>query len=97
MAKEVTSLSQSSTKPKKTDKKADSKKSAAAAKAKNPKKFGKFFKDLKAEWKKIVWPTKKQVGNNTGVVLLAMAVSGLFIWGIDSGLKVAFDLILQRK
>jgi len=89
-------ISASSTEEKSAVKKADSKKTAKAAKTKKGNKIAKFFRDLKAEWKKIVWPTKKQVANNTTVVLMAMLVSGLFIWGIDSIFKVLFDLILKR-
>ena len=65
---------------------------------KEPKNFSisKFFKDLKAEVKKIVWPTRKAVINNTGIVLVAMVISGVFIWGIDTGFKFLFDLLLQR-
>lgn len=47
------------------------------------KKFARFFKDLKSEFKKIVWPTKKQVMNNTGVVLAFMGVTAVAIWGVD--------------
>lgn len=41
-------------------------------------------KDMKGEMKKVVWPTKKQVINNTLIVLAFVAVSGIFIWGLDS-------------
>jgi len=89
-------VSKSSTKEKTAIKKADSKKAAKSARTAKANKMGKFFKDLKAEMKKIVWPTKKQVINNTGVVLVAMLISGLFIWGIDGALKLMFDFILKR-
>lgn len=42
------------------------------------------FKDMKGEMKKVVWPTKKQIINNTLIVLAFVAVSGIFIWGLDS-------------
>lgn len=71
-------------------------KSAKATKRKGPNKFVKFFKDLKSEIKKVVWPSKKTVWNNTGVVIVAMLVAGVFVWGIDSIFKVLFDLILGR-
>ena len=38
------------------------------------KKVSHFFKDFRSEVKKIVWPTKKQVVNNTIVVFVAMGV-----------------------
>ena len=42
-----------------------------------------FLKDCKAEIKKIVWPTPKTVFKNMGVVLVTIAVIGLFIFGLD--------------
>ena len=47
------------------------------------KKVSRFFKDFRSEVKKIVWPTKKQVVNNTIVVFVAMGVVGAAIWIID--------------
>lgn len=47
------------------------------------KKITRFFKDLKSEFKKIVWPTKKQVANNTTVVLCFMGIAAVAIWCID--------------
>ncbi len=43
----------------------------------------KYFKDARSEFKKVVWPSRKQVINNTIVVLVSMVVSGLAIAGID--------------
>ena len=43
----------------------------------------KLFKDVKGELKKIVWPDKKHAMNNTGIVLGVMAVSAVFIGGLD--------------
>lgn len=57
------------------------------------KKIGRFFKDLKSEFKKIVWPTKKQVMHNTGVVLVFMGVTAIAIWGLDSLLVYVRTLI----
>lgn len=42
-----------------------------------------FFKDINGELKKIVWPNKKQVINNTGVVIVAVVISSVFISLID--------------
>ena len=44
----------------------------------------KWFRDMKSELKKIVWPTPEQVLKNTAVALAMMAVSALVIWGFDS-------------
>lgn len=47
------------------------------------------FTDMRGEMKKVVWPSKKQIINNTLIVLAFVAVSGIFIWGLDSILSFA--------
>ena len=64
-----------------------------AEKAKNEKKEGflkrvahrfvKGCKDMKGEIKKVVWPSKKQIINNTIVVIACMAVTAVIIWLLD--------------
>ena len=55
----------------------------------------KYFRELKAEMKKVVWPTRQQVTKNTGVVLTVMVVMALFLFGVDSGLGAAIKAILK--
>ena len=55
----------------------------------------KFFKDLRGECKKTVWPDRKTVFKSTGVVLASVAVLGLIIWGIDTGLSELIKLMLN--
>ncbi len=43
----------------------------------------KFFKDLVAELKKVSWPSKKQVFNNTVSVLAFCFMVGAVIWVMD--------------
>lgn len=43
----------------------------------------KWIRDLKSEAKKVVWPTRSQVINNTAVVLITILVVGIFIWILD--------------
>lgn len=59
------------------------------------KKVGRFFKDLRSEFKKIVWPTKKQVINNTGVVLVFMGITAVAIWGLDFIFIQAMKLLFK--
>lgn len=42
-----------------------------------------FFKDTKGEIKKVVWPNKKTVINNTGVVIVVLATFSICIGLID--------------
>ncbi|TDT46015.1 preprotein translocase subunit SecE [Fonticella tunisiensis] len=44
----------------------------------------KFFRELKAEFKKITWPPKEEVSNTTGVVLSTVAFFTLVLWLFDS-------------
>ena len=47
------------------------------------KRIAKWWREMKSELKKVVWPTPRQVVNNTVVALLVMAVSAVLIWGFD--------------
>lgn len=65
-------------------------------KAKKPgffQKIARFFRELKSEVKKVVWPTKKQLGNNFVIVLAFCLVTGAFIWIIDAVLSLVIRLI----
>ena len=42
-----------------------------------------ILKDTKAELKKVVWPTKKQIINNTLWVLVLVIVVSAVVLGID--------------
>ena len=46
-----------------------------------------FFKNVRGETKKIVWPDAKMVLKSTGVVLLVVAIVSIIIYGIDQGLS----------
>ena len=54
-------------------------------------KIKKFFKDFKGEWKKVTWPTGKTVFNHSIVVIVIVAIVGLVIFGIDTGLSAIID------
>ena len=47
------------------------------------------------EIKKIVWPSPKATFRNTGIVLLVMLVTGLVIFGLDTGLHALFGLVMD--
>jgi len=78
-------------------KEADSKaaKSKNTAKAKKKGGIKKYFRDLKSEIQKVVWPTRAQVFKNTGVVLSMVVALGLLLFGIDTGLAAAIKAILN--
>jgi len=75
------------------EEKTKEKKTSDKQKKKKQNKVAKWFKDLKTEFKKVSWPTKKKVINNTGIVLAVMIVATLFVGGLDFGLHKLFNLI----
>ena len=67
------------------------------AKAKKPslvERTQKWFRELKGEIKKIVWPTKEQTVNNTAVVLGCCLVLGAFIWILDAIFGFGFQTLV---
>ena len=58
--------------------------------------IAKYFRDAKGEFKKIVWPSKKQVWNNVVVILTMVVVFALLTWGIDYIFAFLRDLLLKQ-
>ncbi|MCF0120362.1 MAG: preprotein translocase subunit SecE [Oscillospiraceae bacterium] len=56
---------------------------AKKKKAKKPNRIAKWFREMKSELKKVVWPSGKQIFNNTCVALVCMVVSAIGIWLFD--------------
>ena len=74
------------------------KKAEKPAKAKKPSLFariGKWFRELKGESKKIVWPTRQQTVNNTAVVLAACLIIGVFIWVLDAVFQFGVSALIR--
>ena len=42
-----------------------------------------FFKDFKAELKKVIWPTPKQIVNNTIAVITIVIVTAIIVFILD--------------
>ena len=59
-------------------------------------KVRKYFRELRSELKKVVWPTPKQVVKNTLIVLACVLVVGAFIWVFDyvagTGIAALYNL-----
>ena len=58
--------------------------------------IGKWFREFKSEWKKIVWPGRKQLKNNTLVVIACVVVVTLVIFAFDSGFKALVGLVIPE-
>lgn len=66
----------------------------AKEKAKKKASFGEFFKGVKTEMKKVVWPTRKEVVSYTGIVIMTCAIFALGFWLIDTGVLAALRAVL---
>lgn len=69
---------------------------AKKSEKKKPGKIAKWFKDLKSEFKKVVWPSKSTVINNTSVVLAVVVFSAILVGLLDAGFLKLMDLVYNR-
>ena len=59
------------------------------------KRVGKWFREMKSELKKVIWPTGKQLVNNTVVVLVAVLIVGIIVCLFDLGAGELIGLLLK--
>ena len=80
------------TKPAKADK------AKEKAKEKKPgffKRLGRFFRELKAELKKVAWPTRADTLKKTGIVIVCVIVVGIIVWIFDGIASSVIDALLS--
>ena len=58
-------------------------------------KIGRWFREQRSELKKVVWPTKSQVINNTVVALTVIFASAIVIWAFDQIASRGVQLIIS--
>ncbi|MDO6447577.1 preprotein translocase subunit SecE [Colwellia sp. 1_MG-2023] len=49
-----------------------------------------FAKEARTETRKVVWPTRQEAVQTTGIVLVATLIMSLVMWGLDS---ILFELV----
>ena len=54
----------------------------------------KYFRELRSELKKVVWPNPQQVGKNTLIVAVCCTIIGAFIWVFDFVARVGIDALI---
>ncbi len=54
-----------------------------------------FFKGVRNELSKVVWPTRKELVSYTGVVVFTCVVFSLAIWALDTLFNGALKLIVN--
>ncbi|MBK5263440.1 MAG: preprotein translocase subunit SecE [Peptostreptococcaceae bacterium] len=56
--------------------------------------FGEYFRGIRTETKKVVWPTRKELGSYTVVVVLTCTFFALSFWAVDSAVLAALRAVL---
>ncbi len=46
--------------------------------------FVNLLQDARAEVRRVVWPTRQETAQTTGIVVLVVAVMALLLWGLDT-------------
>ena len=64
-----------------------------AENAKAEKKSGSFFKNVKAEFKKIIWPGRRDVAKQTLVIIVVTIILGVLVKLLDTGIQALLSLI----
>ena len=54
---------------------------------------GSFFKNLKLEFKKIIWPDTKDVAKKTLLIIVVTIILGVLIKLLDTGIQALLSLI----
>ena len=58
--------------------------------------FKRFLTDVRAEMKKVVTPTRKEVQSTTSVVIVTVFIFGFFFWVTDSIFSRALQAVLHK-
>jgi len=61
------------------------------------KQFYAFAQESAVETRKVVWPTRKESFQMTGIVFLFVVVMALFLWIVDAGLLWVVKLLMGRS
>ena len=61
------------------------------------KQFYAFAQESAEETRKVVWPTRKESLQTTGIVFLFVVVMGLFLWLVDTSLLWVVKLLMGRS
>ena len=56
---------------------------------------GRWFREMRSELKKVVWPTPEKVAKNTGTVILYSLLFGACIWVFDSVAALLIKTLLS--
>ena len=55
---------------------------------------GEFFRQVRAETAKVVWPTRKETVTTAIMVIIMTSLLGLFFFGVDSAFSALVQFLL---
>lgn len=58
-------------------------------------KMSNYFRGVKAEMKKVIWPNKKELLNYTAVVVAISALVAFIVWVLDLLINGGLSLIIK--
>ncbi len=61
------------------------------------KQFYAFSRESSEETRKVVWPTRKETMQTTGIVFGFVLVMALFLWMVDAGLLMAVKYLMGQE
>jgi preprotein translocase subunit SecE len=61
------------------------------------KQFYAFAQEASVETRKVVWPSRKESFQTTGIVFLFVVIMALFLWIVDAGLLWVVKMLMGRS
>ena len=54
-----------------------------------------FFREVRAEWRKVTWPTRRETWITTVMVMIMVVITAIFFFVVDLGLSFGVTQILK--
>ena len=59
------------------------------------KRVQKWFREMRSELKKVIWPTPKDTAKQTGVALVVMVIAAIGIWVFDEVAQLIVKAVIS--
>ena len=57
--------------------------------------IAKWVRDMRSELKKVVWPSRKQIINNSLVAIVVIVIFAIVVWGFDQLANQAISALIS--
>ncbi|MDY0234853.1 MAG: preprotein translocase subunit SecE [Gudongella sp.] len=68
---------------------------AGAGTVKSRDRLAVYFRGVKSELKKVIWPSKKELMNYTGVVIFVSSLVAMIVYILDAFIRGGLSLIIS--